>query len=327
MKNNGISLIILVITIIVIIILAGAVILTLAQNNPITEASKATYLSDLKNFQTELELYKTKQYLDTLGTYDPTLLQADANSVTYDGIVNDSINIHSLIPSLEANSSYSGQFEILNGSLVFVGYDTNKQDWARGVGVGVVLTGEPMITIVSLSPSLVAKGTDIIYTIEFSSNAPLTSINIDNNVELLDESGVAINNQPDIVFGTVSGTNLSFMRNVDVTVKTDDLENGIYKLSVKAGAVTNEYNISNSQRIIEIPGFEVDSAAPENPTMVVNPADWTNSSVEISITYSSDSVTKQYSLDGISWYDYIDPIIVTDNNITVYAMRKRYSSK
>ena len=51
MKNKrGISLIVLVITIIIIIILAGAVILNLADNNPIENASEAQILSDLDTY-------------------------------------------------------------------------------------------------------------------------------------------------------------------------------------------------------------------------------------------------------------------------------------
>lgn len=48
---SGISLIVLVITIIVIIILAAAVILTLNKNNPIEEANKARYESDVASIQ------------------------------------------------------------------------------------------------------------------------------------------------------------------------------------------------------------------------------------------------------------------------------------
>jgi len=48
---SGISLIVLVITIIVIIILAAAIILTLNNNNPISEANKARYESDVANIQ------------------------------------------------------------------------------------------------------------------------------------------------------------------------------------------------------------------------------------------------------------------------------------
>ncbi len=49
-EQRGISLIVLVITIIVIIILAGAVILSLNQNNPIESANKAVFLSDVEKF-------------------------------------------------------------------------------------------------------------------------------------------------------------------------------------------------------------------------------------------------------------------------------------
>ncbi len=56
-KNSGISLIVLVITIIVIIILAGSVILSLADNNPISQANAAVFKSDISNIQDELRLY------------------------------------------------------------------------------------------------------------------------------------------------------------------------------------------------------------------------------------------------------------------------------
>ncbi len=55
-RNKGISLIVLVITIIVIIILAGAVILSLADSNPIESANKAACLSDVANFKSAVAL-------------------------------------------------------------------------------------------------------------------------------------------------------------------------------------------------------------------------------------------------------------------------------
>jgi hypothetical protein len=54
--KKGISLIVLVITIIVIIILAGAVILNLADSNPISSANKATCLSDIANYKSAVAL-------------------------------------------------------------------------------------------------------------------------------------------------------------------------------------------------------------------------------------------------------------------------------
>ncbi len=63
--KKGISLIVLVITIIVIIILAGAVILSLADSNPIATANKATCLSDIANFRSAVAL----DYASHVGKY------------------------------------------------------------------------------------------------------------------------------------------------------------------------------------------------------------------------------------------------------------------
>jgi Tfp pilus assembly protein PilE len=134
-KKEGISLIVLVITLIVIIILAGAVILSLSANNSILQATKATYQSDLRSFQTELDLYKVKQFSDTIGSYNPALLQADASAVTYNGVVVVGMTINNLIPSLTNNIKYNGQFHITNGQLIYGGYDFNKQDWTKEIGV------------------------------------------------------------------------------------------------------------------------------------------------------------------------------------------------
>ncbi|MDD2376541.1 MAG: hypothetical protein PHD15_00730 [Clostridia bacterium] len=72
--KKGISLIVLVITIIVIIILAGAVILSLANNNPISSANKATCLSDIANLKAAVALDFASAFGDANGimtTYDP----------------------------------------------------------------------------------------------------------------------------------------------------------------------------------------------------------------------------------------------------------------
>lgn len=62
-KNSGISLIVLIITVIVVIILATVLILTLSKNNPIQSAKEATFKEDIRNFQTELKTYISKDVL------------------------------------------------------------------------------------------------------------------------------------------------------------------------------------------------------------------------------------------------------------------------
>jgi len=59
--KKGISLIVLVITIIVIIILAGAVILSLANNNPIAQATSAVYKQDRIAVQSAVNMFLANQ--------------------------------------------------------------------------------------------------------------------------------------------------------------------------------------------------------------------------------------------------------------------------
>ncbi len=319
-RIRGISLIVLVITIIVIIILAGSVILSLVNNNPITQASKATYQSDVKNFQTELDLYKTSQFTEKMGSYVPSLLQADETSVTYAGNVDTSITMNDVIPSLGKSPKYTGQFQVVNGELIFQGSDINKQSWSNEVGIKVDVISEPIITILPPTETFVRQGTDIVYTVKFSSNAPLTSIDLIGNVDVLDESNVALAVQPAIILGTLSVTSADSMRQIDITVKTDNLLNGSYKLRIKSGAITNSENVTNTNDIISIIGFDVeDILPPENPIMSATPTSWTKDSVTVSVTYSEDSVTREYSFDATNWSIYTGPIVVITNNTTVYA--------
>lgn len=323
-KYKGISLIVLVITIIVIIILAGAVILGLADNNPIEQAAKATFISDLRNFETELLLYETKQFVDKMGIYNPDLLQADETSVTYDGNVDTTKTMYDLMPTLGRAAKYAGQFQVIDGKLVFKGSNIKEQNWATEAGTGVLIIGEPIITILPPTQTVVTQGTDIVYTVQFSSNAALTTIDLTGKIEVLDDAGVALPIQPVITIGTISGTSADTTRQVDITIKTDGLANAGYKLKIKAAAIVDANNKSNSQDIISLIGFNVDNTAPANPTMSVSPTGWVSSDVSVTITYSGDTTVKEYSLDGTTWQVYISPVIVTTNNTTVYARRKEH---
>ncbi len=70
MKNKkGISLIVLVITIIVIIILAAAVILTLTDNNPISNAKVASLAQNKDSLESAINLYTAQVVAKTQGTW------------------------------------------------------------------------------------------------------------------------------------------------------------------------------------------------------------------------------------------------------------------
>jgi hypothetical protein len=319
-QKKGVSLIVLVITIIVIIILAGAVILSLSSNNPINTANKATFINDIGNFQTELEFYKGSEFVAKMGSYDATLLQADSSSVTYNGVVNNTKTIKDLVPALAKTPKYDGLFQILDGKLVYGGHETVKQDWAKEIGVEVVIVGEPRIIIVPPAATTVLQGSDVVYTIKVSSTLALTTINLTGKVEVLNNAGVPLSVQPTIIIGTVSGTSSDTVRQVTVTIKTDTIPSGIYDLKIKTGAATDSNNMTNTQNIISVIGFElVDVIPPVNPTMSASIATWTNGNVAVTINYSTDSAVKQYSTDGTIWNPYTVPVVVATNATTVYA--------
>ncbi|HEY9061839.1 MAG TPA: glycosyl hydrolase family 18 protein [Pseudobacteroides sp.] len=63
----------------------------------------------------------------------------------------------------------------------------------------------------------------------------------------------------------------------------------------------------------------IDKTPPENPTFAASSNTPTNQNVSISINFSTDSVSKQYKLDGSTeWVSYTEPVILTANSI-IYA--------
>ncbi len=130
--KSGISLIVLVITIIVIIIIAGAVILNLTQNNPVNDAKKAKFMSDVDTFKSELSLYVANKQAGTLGAYNGEKLYADKESVTENGKKDTSRTIGDVITSIK-NTKYVESIEIMGGSLVYVGDSKEETNWCSGI--------------------------------------------------------------------------------------------------------------------------------------------------------------------------------------------------
>jgi len=65
--------------------------------------------------------------------------------------------------------------------------------------------------------------------------------------------------------------------------------------------------------------YTVTNVSPQNPVMSASPATQTSGNVTVTITYSADATTKQYSTNGTTWITYGAPIVVTVNNTTIYA--------
>jgi hypothetical protein len=130
MKNKrGISLIVLVITIIVIIILAGSVILSLSQNNPITSATEAAFKVNIDSYNSQLTMAISKKYVT-----DFTFDKNGFNAGVWDGTVgNTSGTIKEYIPSITAADG--AKFEIQSSKLVYVGDITVEKSYTTQVGV------------------------------------------------------------------------------------------------------------------------------------------------------------------------------------------------
>jgi hypothetical protein len=120
--KKGISLIILVVTIIVIIILAGSIILSLSQNNPIKSAEEATFRSNLDVISSKLNLYISDQYSNTLGKFDVSTMTGNLST-----FVSDAVN-------------YDSEYSVVCGKLLYKGTDDSKIQIAKDMGViaGVV---------------------------------------------------------------------------------------------------------------------------------------------------------------------------------------------
>ncbi|MDD2376523.1 MAG: hypothetical protein PHD15_04395 [Clostridia bacterium] len=205
MKNKkGISLIVLVITIIVIIILAGAVILSLANNNPIESANEATFKTNVDAYNSELTLAISNQHLQNQ-SFDPTTFD---KGVWNGGTIGETIKKY--IPSITVADGL--KFEIQDSKLVYVGINETEQDWftsmsmtseeETGLGLNVIATDNVTFNgeAASYSNPIIPKG---FMSIEDGAVWP-TDWN--NGLVIEDASG----NQ--FVWVPVDGTNVSYAK-------------------------------------------------------------------------------------------------------------------
>jgi|GEM_PF-1235180 len=128
MKNKtGISLIVLVITIIVIIILAGSVILSLSNNSPILQSKQAKFKTNVGEYNSELTLNISKEYLLN-NSFDQTTFNA---AIWDGGSVGETIKKYITIITKEDGK----KFIIQNSKLVYVGLDETEKVWLAELNI------------------------------------------------------------------------------------------------------------------------------------------------------------------------------------------------
>ncbi|MDD2376527.1 MAG: hypothetical protein PHD15_04375 [Clostridia bacterium] len=144
MKNKkGISLIVLVITIIVIIILAGAVILSLANNNPIESANEAVFKANVAEYNSELAMAIANEYLQN-SSFDSATFDAGV----WDGIGDETGTIKQFITSMSEVDA--AKFTIQDGKLIYVGEDDTEKVWLAEIEINsevfVIEANIPVLT-------------------------------------------------------------------------------------------------------------------------------------------------------------------------------------
>ncbi len=122
--KKGVSLIILVITIIVIIILAGAVIISLIDNNPIMQASQATFKANIVGYNQQLSLYISNQYLVNNGNFNSENL----NALTV-------AQVQNVIQGISEEDAK--KIRIVEGKLSYIGADQNEINWAKETDISL----------------------------------------------------------------------------------------------------------------------------------------------------------------------------------------------
>ena len=137
-KENGITLIALVITIIILIILAGVSInLILGENGLIEKAKETAIITTFTNYKEELELFKTNKLLENTENeqFYETTLTAGKNSLNYNTKKDNIGNIKSIIPDLL--DDYIDNFEVIKGNLLFKSQNKKMLEIAQKAGIEI----------------------------------------------------------------------------------------------------------------------------------------------------------------------------------------------
>ena len=162
-KDNGITLVALVITVIIIIILATVTLnFTFGEDGIITKANQAKYMAELSTYKEELSMWQMGKSMEH-EEFEAGTLVAGENSLTY-AVGNQEVtggNIYDVIQSLR-NSDFAGKLEVIGGELLLNSTDMTEIEVAQSLGIRV-------------NPYLIVDGV-------------LLSAN--TNLALMDESGV-----------------------------------------------------------------------------------------------------------------------------------------
>jgi len=289
-RDKGISLIVLVITIIVIIILAGSVILSLSNNNPIAKANEAKLKASVSEYNSELAMLVSNKYLLN-NMFDITTFDAGI----WDGIGSTTGTIKEYITSMTAADSKI--FKIQDSKLVYAGVNQSEKDWLISIGI----------------PNESGLGVNVIATVNLTVNGGSAAYNnpivpkgfkaISDGVEWPTgwNSGLVIEDTVgnQFVWVPVDGTNVPYKKwcttNISYVNTTDDtLPSGI----------TNETNQITKYGGFYIARYEAGNVASvlvsKKNANVWNNINYINSKLKAELMYTTTEV-KSGLLTGRQW--------------------------
>ncbi|MDD6337137.1 MAG: AIDA repeat-containing protein, partial [Lentisphaeria bacterium] len=115
----------------------------------------------------------------------------------------------------------------------------------------------------------------------------------------------------------------------EVTVREYSLDGQTWQEYTKAVTMTENGNVyfrgtDEAGNVSEVTTFEVkniDKIAPEKPTATADVTEYTSGSVNVTATFSEDSVVKQYSLNGQTWRTYTQAITFSSNGTVSFRGR------
>lgn len=135
-RNNGITLIALIITIIVLLILAGITVSMLTGDNGLlNKTSEAQFKSDLSSFKEQLEIFKTSKIMENNSFSEDTLnASADENTLQYNTKpAEETGNIEKIINNID--NKYKGKVEIIKGQLIYNTQSKQEIKWIQDLGL------------------------------------------------------------------------------------------------------------------------------------------------------------------------------------------------
>lgn len=314
-NKKSMSLMVLVITICIIIIFSSTVIILYKKTDIISEASKAQFLSDFKNYEDELSIYINNQENENVRGYNAKYLNADTGKVVYKSSTYENENIYNVIPSLK-NAKNSKDFKIENGKLLYVGSDIKKSEWLNYINNDTQNADVENFQINLSAPSqedITSSGIYEKYDLKITSINDLSNIDVSTNLCVIDQNNSVVNNvNIKIDNSVIQSKDAEYIISVD----TSNLSNGSYKLKINNNCIKDIYNNSNNADIFSQKSFNVKiSKLLESPSIELNTQD-VSQKVLVSITSNVNNATIMYSIGNqVDWKQYNQSFEITNNTI------------